>query len=520
MPAERTVKSLLTRAFSAVVVLVMAAGACQLAVVLVQDAAQAELTTHVQPLDEANERLKSVLNGARGDLRGYSLAGDLSMGNDFDVANSDYTKAVKRLRAPAQARDGDTIDGLVASADAWWAMAARERNSSPFDDNVINLAEESEPLYNRFATLSDQFDAHLDARAGTLHRRASVLRWVTVGMVTLLTAVTAITAAIIAIRVGRRITRPLEEVVRVLDERRGGDRDVRTRIVHGPSEIRQVAAAVNATADESERIRSTELQQAQDSRDRERRLSGRLEALETAKTDFMSTVSHELRTPLTSISGYVELLMDAGPGSLAPAQLRMLEVIGRNAVRLRELVEDMLTLANIESGDFRTESEPVDLAEVIERTVAAVGPAADKASVGVHADVRGPLPLNGDAVQLDRVVTNLLTNAVKFTLAEGTVSVHAEHRGDELVLTVADTGMGIPADEQQALFTRFFRATNAIHKAVPGTGLGLAIVRTIVDQHGGSIEIASTENVGTTATVRLPAERAEKVETAERAGRR
>ena len=103
------------------------------------------------------------------------------------------------------------------------------------------------------------------------------------------------------------------------------------------------------------------------------------------------------------------------------------------------------------------------------------------------------------------MLTNLLTNAVKFTGAEGTVSVHAERRGGELVLTVADTGMGIPADEQQALFTRFFRATNAIHRAVPGTGLGLAIVRTIVEQHGGSIDIVSTEDVGTTATVRLPA---------------
>jgi signal transduction histidine kinase len=247
--------------------------------------------------------------------------------------------------------------------------------------------------------------------------------------------------------------------------------------------------------------RPEELGRAEDSRAREQQL----DALETAKTDFMSTVSHELRTPLTSIAGYVELLMDTGPGSLTPAQQRMLEVIGRNTARLRELVEDMLTLAAIESGEFRTASEPVDLAQVIERTVAAVGPSADKASVGLHADVRGPLPLSGDAVQLDRVLTNLLTNAVKFTAAEGTVSVHAERRDDELVLTVADTGIGIPAGEQQALFTRFFRATNAIRKAVPGTGLGLAVVRTIVDRHGGSIEITSTENVGTTVTVRLPA---------------
>jgi signal transduction histidine kinase len=330
------------------------------------------------------------------------------------------------------------------------------------------------------------------------HRRASELRWVTLGAVALGAAATAV---LIAVRTGRLITGPLGDVVEVLERRRGGDRDVRIERVRGPSGIRRVAAAVNATADESERVRATELRRARESRDRERRLA----ALETAKSDFMATVSHELRTPLTSISGYLELLLDTGSATLAPAQLRMLEVIGRNTVRLRELVEDMLTLANIESGGFRTESEPLDLAPVVERAVVAIGPAADKASVGLHADVRGPLPLRGDTVQLDRVLTNLLSNAIKFTSADGTVSVHAERRADELVLTVADTGMGIPADEQQALFTRFFRATNAIHKAVPGTGLGLAIVRTIVDHHGGSIEITSTENVGTTATVRLPA---------------
>jgi len=505
MAPERTVKSLLTRAFATVVALVMCAGAVELAVVLLQDAAQEELTVHVQPLDGANEHLRAVLNTARGDLRGYSLAGDISMGNDFDLAAIDYSIALADLRGPALPRDRDALDAQIAAADAWWAMARRERRSSPFGSNVINLAEESEPLFDRFMTANTTLDQWLNARAVTLHRRARVLSWVTVGMVVLLTVGAAISAALIAIRAGRRITRPLEEVVRVLDEHRTGDRDARVRLERGPSEIRLVAAAVNAAADESERVRSAERQRAQDSRDRERRLAARLDALETAKSDFMSTVSHELRTPLTSISGYVELLMDSGPGALTPAQLRMLEVIGRNAVRLRELVENMLTLANIESGDFRTATEPLDLAQVIERTVAAAGPAADKASVRLHADVRGPLPLTGDAVQLDRVLTNLLGNAVKFTGAEGTVSVHAERRGAELVVTVADTGIGIPADEQQALFTRFFRATNAIHKAVPGTGLGLAIVRTVVEQHGGSIEVTSTENVGTTATVRLPA---------------
>jgi signal transduction histidine kinase len=238
--------------------------------------------------------------------------------------------------------------------------------------------------------------------------------------------------------------------------------------------------------------------------EREQHLVSRLQALDTAKTDFMSTVSHELRTPLTSISGYLELLLDAEPDDFSDAQLRMLEVIGRNTKRLRELIEDILTLSKIESGDFRSEQGTVDLAEIVERGAAAISPAAAKASVGLHLDVRGPLPLTGDGVQLDRVLVNLLSNAVKFTSAEGTVTVRAERSGNAAVLVVADTGMGIPEPEQAALFARFFRASNAIHQAIPGTGLGLAIVRTIVDNHDGTIEIQSAENVGTTVTVRLP----------------
>jgi two-component system phosphate regulon sensor histidine kinase PhoR len=238
--------------------------------------------------------------------------------------------------------------------------------------------------------------------------------------------------------------------------------------------------------------------------EREQHLVARLQELDTAKTDFMSTVSHELRTPLTSIAGYLELLLDTDADELGDARRRMLEVIARNTRRLRELIEDMLTLSKIESGAFRVSKIEVEAAALVENALAAVAPAAAKASVGLHTGVAGPLPLRADPDQLDRVLMNLLTNAVKFTPPEGTVTVTARRDGDHVVIAVADTGMGIPEAEQQALFARFFRASNAIHQAIPGTGLGLAIVRTIVDNHGGTIEVRSTENVGTTMTVRLP----------------
>ena len=236
----------------------------------------------------------------------------------------------------------------------------------------------------------------------------------------------------------------------------------------------------------------------------EQHLVARLQELDTAKTDFMSTVSHELRTPLTSISGYLELMLDAEAGELSDPQRRMLEVISRNTRRLRELIEDMLILSRIESGAFRISKRDAELAGLIDTALAAIEPAAAKASVSLHTEVAGPLALRADPEQIDRVLINLLTNAVKFTPPEGTVTVRATREDDEMVLVVADTGMGIPEAEQQALFARFFRASNAIHQAIPGTGLGLAIVRTIIDNHGGTISVTSTERVGTAVTVRLP----------------
>jgi signal transduction histidine kinase len=236
-----------------------------------------------------------------------------------------------------------------------------------------------------------------------------------------------------------------------------------------------------------------------------RGIDERAEALEHAKSDFVSTVSHELRTPLTSMSGYLELLRDPDSGELTDTQDRMLEVIARNTRRLRDLIEDMLTLSRIEAGEYRCVLAAADLAQIVERAVASAAPAAARASVGLRADIRGPLPLRGDGPQLDRALANLLGNAIKFTPAEGVVTVRARQHLDEAVLVVSDTGMGVPAPEVPELFGRFYRASNAVRLAIPGAGLGLAIVRAIVENHHGSIDVDSTENVGTVVTVRLPA---------------
>jgi signal transduction histidine kinase len=238
----------------------------------------------------------------------------------------------------------------------------------------------------------------------------------------------------------------------------------------------------------------------------ENRLVADLKALDRARTDFLATVSHELRTPLTSIAGYVELLADASE-TLTADQKMMLDTIARNAALLRTLIEDILMLSGIELGVSRRERASVDLADTVAVGVAAIQPVAESGGVTVTAECpeRG-LVVSADASQLDRVLMNLLSNAVKFTPQGGTVTVTVTHDDPWVLVRVVDTGIGIPEPDKQNLFSRFFRASNAVARSLPGTGLGLSISRTIITDHGGELALDSQEGAGTTVTVRLPLE--------------
>ena len=232
---------------------------------------------------------------------------------------------------------------------------------------------------------------------------------------------------------------------------------------------------------------------------------GQLRELDRTKSDFLSTISHELRTPLTSIAGYVEMMRDGDAGPVQPMQQNMLEIVGRNTQRLRDLIEDVLMISRVESGAVRSERLPVLLAGLVEQVVTTLRPMA--ASGQVRVDViptRDQGLVLGDPAQLDRVLLNLIGNAIKFTPVNGRVTVSVAVRDDELVLRVEDTGIGIPAPEVDRLFTRFFRASNATSRQIPGTGLGLAIVGSLVDAHDGRVEVDSVEGRGTTFTVTLP----------------
>jgi PAS domain S-box-containing protein len=226
--------------------------------------------------------------------------------------------------------------------------------------------------------------------------------------------------------------------------------------------------------------------------------------LERMRDAFVATVSHELRTPLTSISGFLEMLQDE-EHRIGDTGRTYLDVIRRSAERLHHLVEDLLLVAQIEARRVDLQNKPIDLAAVAERAVEAVRPWASEKHVRIELSTDDVPAILGDERRLAQVLDNLLSNAVKFSHDGGVVDVVVESDGGSAAIVVTDSGIGIPVDEQGHVFSRFYRARTANELAVPGTGLGLAITRALVDQHGGTIDLASREGEGTCVTVRLPA---------------
>jgi signal transduction histidine kinase len=229
-------------------------------------------------------------------------------------------------------------------------------------------------------------------------------------------------------------------------------------------------------------------------------------ALERMKSEFVAVTSHELRTPLTSVIGYLEALLDDDEldGSLTPEHLRLLGVIQRNADRLARLVDDLFVVSQFDSGRVPLSAAELDLGALARECVESAAPAAADHGVALTAHVDGPAPVRGDAERLGQVLDNLVGNAVKFTPPGGRVDVRARVVRGAAEIEVRDTGIGIPADEQRALFERFFRASSAVASQVPGSGLGLAIVKMIVEAHGGRVAVESAEGAGSTFWIALP----------------
>jgi signal transduction histidine kinase len=230
----------------------------------------------------------------------------------------------------------------------------------------------------------------------------------------------------------------------------------------------------------------------------------RLLELDRLKDAFIATASHELRTPLTSISGYLDMSLDPAEGPLSPTVENHLRIVQRNADRLTALVDQLLFLARVDSQRLGVEKTPVDLGELLREAAETALPAAHAGDIDVCVEVEAPERVLADRLQLLRLVDNLVANAIKFTPEGGSVCLTAGKNGHGALLEVTDTGVGIPLSDQPELFTRFFRGTNAVEKAVPGSGLGLAISQVIAEAHGTTIQVESTPGKGSTFRLALP----------------
>jgi two-component system phosphate regulon sensor histidine kinase PhoR len=223
-------------------------------------------------------------------------------------------------------------------------------------------------------------------------------------------------------------------------------------------------------------------------------------ALEQLRADFLSMLVHDIKAPLTVILGYVELLGDP------PASLAMLEEtlprIRESGEQIHGLVSNFLDLSRIESGRLRLDPRVIDLGELVHEVVEQYVPRARRKRIMLTHEREGRTAISADAPQLERVITNLLGNAIKYTPADGTVIVTTAVRDGAATVSVRDTGPGVPAELLPHLFEKYRRARES--RRVEGTGLGLFIAKTIAEAHGGRIAVETAPGAGSTFSVALP----------------
>jgi signal transduction histidine kinase len=252
-----------------------------------------------------------------------------------------------------------------------------------------------------------------------------------------------------------------------------------------------------ALAIRNARLYETERQQVQ-----------RLQTLEALQASFVSVVSHELRTPLTCIKTSVDMLEDASPGALPEVREELLHTISHHTSRLETIVEDLLDATRLEAGQLTLSKQPTDVRLLVDRTIRAFAPLIENKKQAVRLD--GPKPL--DPVLLDRhrfeqVLTNLISNAHRFAGKGGRIDVQLSADDDQLHLTVSDDGPGIPLDQQEQIFEKFYVVADGRQQR--GVGLGLYITRQLVELHGGRIWVESEPGKGSAFHVTIPNSRAD-----------
>lgn len=339
-----------------------------------------------------------------------------------------------------------------------------------------------------------------------------------IGNVVLITITVIVSGILAAILLIRRITTPLNSLVMIARQVAGGDLTASVQPM-SRDEIGQLTTAFGQMTD-SLKERDLAVKQAyqdleQLTRTLEQRVRQRTSELQTAneklqeldqlKSAFVSIVSHELRTPMTSIKGYVENMLDGLAGALTDKQTRSLERVKHNIDRLTRMINELLDLSKIETGHMDLNFAPVSLLDMAEDVAESYRATAGEKSITIRTISHHPIPMvKGDADKLNRVLINLIHNAIKFTPAGGEIRIEAQVRDrDSVELCVIDTGSGIPPHELDKVFDKFYRGESAPVEA-RGAGLGLAIAKNLIELHGGTIRVESTLGTGSRFAFTIP----------------
>jgi two-component system phosphate regulon sensor histidine kinase PhoR len=230
----------------------------------------------------------------------------------------------------------------------------------------------------------------------------------------------------------------------------------------------------------------------------------RLKELENMRREFVANVSHELRTPLTLIKGYVETLLD-GAKEDPEVATKFLQTIHKHSNRLAFLIEDLLTLSQLESGSVMMHPQVTLLSPIARRVVEELQTLAEEKEIKLYNELSDEIEINADADRLQQVFYNLVDNAIKYGNRGGKVRIRGKLENETIQVEVQDDGPGIPLEARARIFERFFRVERARSREAGGTGLGLAIVKHIIQAHGGSVWVESEPSQGSTFTFRVPA---------------
>ncbi|BCJ40136.1 two-component sensor histidine kinase [Actinoplanes ianthinogenes] len=383
------------------------------------------------------------------------------------LEGSPYLSAEQRAAAPDCVRSAqEKVLRDTEWLDEWWQQFAQCRIDpmTVFDQCLA-------PAFSEAVGSTGAVPVRIYFGAGRDQDLAGLGRPALIGAAGLL-----VVAALGTAWIARRISRPVRAITGASLQLAAGRLDVRVP-TSGKDELAFLSASFNAMAEAVQR-----------SEERQRRL--------------VADVAHELRTPLSNLRGYLEGLAD---GVIEPTP-ELFASLHEETLLQRRILDDLQVLALAENGDLAYNSEPLDLSELAESAVTAHRAVAANAGLHLLIDAPVPVEVRADPDRLRQVLGNLLSNAIRYTDAGGQVEVKVSRDELTAILTVRDTGVGMTPEEVSRVFDRFWRADPARHRATGGSGLGLTISRRIAEDHGGTITASSSPGLGTTFTVRLPAE--------------